>query len=384
VLAIKKIKVLFLINSLAGGGAERVMLMILKHIDRDRFVPRLAVLKLEGDYLNQVPDDINTYSLNMDGFRVGKELPKLLYRLKKVINDFRPDVVFSFMWESNIINSLANIVAKREKKVLNERCELIARFKDLFGEGIKSRAALILTKYLYKRADSIVSLSAGVKRQFVNLGLPPTLITTILNPVDLSAIGRRKLEDIDMGRPYILFAGRLTPQKNVPLLLKSFAMTRDEFDVDLLILGQGEEEGKLKELVKDLKLDNRVIFKGFENNPFKYMYKAVIFVLCSNYEGLGNVIIEAMACGTPVVSTDCPYGPGELIENGVNGILVPVGDAVAIANAFKTLLRDRKLREKFVVEGMKKVRTLDIKDIVKKYEEIIYKVSLKETIGDSR
>jgi glycosyltransferase involved in cell wall biosynthesis len=171
--------------------------------------------------------------------------------------------------------------------------------------------------------------------------------------------------------PVIIACGRLTYPKNYQLLLEAFARTQKQINSRLLILGQGEERTSLGELTHKLEIQDKVIFLGFQKNPFKYMAISDIFVLSSRWEGFPNVILEAMACGVPVISTRCPYGPDEVITDGINGILVPVGDKDVMADAIIRLLKDKKLREQLIMGGTKRAEDFRIEKMVAEYEMMI-------------
>ncbi|GAH75207.1 unnamed protein product [marine sediment metagenome] len=142
------------------------------------------------------------------------------------------------------------------------------------------------------------------------------------------------------------------------------------FPCRLVILGEGDEEQALNKLAADLDISNDVAFLGFQNNPFSFIAHSNIFALSSHWEGFGNVIIEAMACSVPVISTNCPYGPNEIITDGVNGLLVPVGDTHAMAEAIAKLLKDEPLRERLAEEGKKRAEDFKVEKMVAEYEKV--------------
>ncbi|MEM2568314.1 MAG: glycosyltransferase, partial [Candidatus Bathyarchaeia archaeon] len=196
-----------------------------------------------------------------------------------------------------------------------------------------------LLKATYPRADRIVASSKDLAKDLLEFtGVSVERVRIIYNPYD-PEIERKANEPLSHpwfsnGQlPVILGVGRLHVQKDFPTLIQAFALVRQNRPCRLVILGEGEERPKLERLVRELGLENDVSLAGFEPNPFKFMKNASVFVLSSKYEGFGNVIIEALACGCPVVSTDCPSGPSEILEDGKWGKLVPVGDVEAMAKA---------------------------------------------------
>jgi glycosyltransferase involved in cell wall biosynthesis len=211
------------------------------------------------------------------------------------------------------------------------------------------RHGLPLLRGAYLAADAIVTASIGVAdRLAAHTGIPRDRITTVYNPVvapDLLVKARGPVDHpwFAPGEPQVILGvGRLLPQKDFATLIRAFAGLRSRRPARLVILGAGleSERAALKTLATDLGIAHDVEIPGFAQNPFAYMSRAAVFVLSSRYEGLGNVLIEALACGTPVVSTDCPSGPREILEDGRFGPLVPVGDEVALARAIEEVLDD--------------------------------------------
>jgi glycosyltransferase involved in cell wall biosynthesis len=193
---------------------------------------------------------------------------------------------------------------------------------------------------LYRHADGIMAASNGVAEDLIETTrVKPSRVTTIYNPIVTPALIKRAKETFDHPwfapghMPVILGVGRLAGQKAFPVLIKAFAEVRKKYPSKLLILGEGPERHELENLIKSLELGNDVSLPGFEENPVKYMSKASVFVLSSDYEGFGNVVVEALASGIPVVSTDCISGPGEILDKGRYGRLVPVGDWRAMSEA---------------------------------------------------
>jgi len=197
-----------------------------------------------------------------------------------------------------------------------------------------------LMRLFYPWADKVVAVSKGVADDLVRITrLPKDKIQVIYNPVVTSEFFIKAEEPLDHPwfkpgePPVILGVGRLTEAKDFPTLIRAFTLVRKERPARLMILGEGEDRPKLDALVKELGLEKDVALPGFVENPYKYMKRAAVFVLSSKWEGLPTVLIEAMALGTPVVSTACPSGPSEILEGGKWGRLVPVGDVEALAKA---------------------------------------------------
>jgi glycosyltransferase involved in cell wall biosynthesis len=195
----------------------------------------------------------------------------------------------------------------------------------------------------------------------------------IYNPVNLQKIAILSMEAVDHPWlndeiPVIAACGRLTVQKNYFLLLRTLRLVLKEIHVRLIILGEGDERQMLESYTEELGIQSNVAFLGFQSNPFKYIAHSTVFVLSSSWEGFSLVLVEAMACGVPVISTDCPSGPNEIITDGVNGILVPVSDEKALSDAILRLIRDEALRKQLAENGRKRAEDFRIEKIIKEYE----------------
>lgn len=200
---------------------------------------------------------------------------------------------------------------------------------------------------LFSGCDGIIANAQGVARDLTAfLGVPANRIAVAPNPAVAPDLPDRAAEFLDHpwlsdgAVPVIMGAGRLSRVKDFPTLLRAFALTRAERPCRLMILGQGRQQPRLKRLAQTLGIENDVELTGFVDNPYAYLARAAVFVVSSLREGGPNVLIEALACGTPVVATDCPYGPREILDGGRYGALVPVGDPPALAEAIAAALRD--------------------------------------------
>jgi glycosyltransferase involved in cell wall biosynthesis len=211
----------------------------------------------------------------------------------------------------------------------------------LRGSGISRESGHLpeIVRRTYPRADGIVAVSRGVADDLVTCaGLPADRVLAIPNPIVTPALLRRAEEPpphpwlLPCNPPVVLAAGRLHPQKDFPTLLRGFAEARRlRPALRLVLLGEGAERPVLARLAQELGIEEAIFLPGHVDNPYAYMSRAAVFALSSVYEGLPTVLIEALACGAPVVSTDCPSGPAEILENGRFGRLVPVGDWSALA-----------------------------------------------------
>ena len=360
-------KIFFIIPSLAGGGAEKVLVDLLCHLDRDKYQMHLVLFEKKGVHLGSIPSHVSIYDLKKKN---RYSFFKLIFSLVSLFRALKPDTVLSFMAYTNIVTVLASFLFRIKfnlvisihtnltKSLLSSRCSRVKKF---------------LYVKLFNYADYTVVPSLGIKEHLLgDFGLNEQKIRVINNPLDLiniNRLGNEGLKNEELGK-YIVAVGRLERPKDYPTLLKAYALISAKVEEKLVILGEGEEKERLKQIAKDLKIQKKVLFLGFKNNPYKFMKTASIFVLSSIWESFAIVLTEAMACGTPVVSTDCSSGPDEIITNGKNGLLVLPSDEKALAEAMVTLLRDKDLRKKFSEEGRKRAEDFKIEKILPQYEEV--------------
>lgn len=258
--------------------------------------------------------------------------------LVRYINTHRPAAVMSFLNYPNLVLLLAAAFVKTQTRIIvNVRNHISTSAK--YGKSRWMRSMPRLIRRFFPAADLIVAPSHGVAEDVREItGLSPDLFRVIVNPVYRPEI--EQLADEDPGHPWlcedvpvIIAAGKLKLQKDFRTLLLAFASIRKNRRVRLIILGEGPLRTELTELAQELDISDDFQLPGHVKNPYAYFRRASVFVLSSAWEGLPNVLIEAMACGCPVVSTDCPSGPSEILDEGRVGRLVPVGDAVKLAEA---------------------------------------------------
>jgi glycosyltransferase involved in cell wall biosynthesis len=242
---------------------------------------------------------------------------------------------------------------------------------------VASSTVRLLMKALYPRADRIVAVSEGVGRDLVNnFGLSVEKIEVIYNCVNIEKVqqlGQERVTEhpwFSYDTPIIISVGHLSEGKGQRYLLEAFKIARQQLKCRLVLLGEGPKAKDLIKLAADLQIMEDVAFLGFQRNPFKFMARAKVFVLSSLYEGFPNILLEAMACGTPVISTDCPSGPNEIIRNDVNGILVPVKDSQALASALLSLLGDKELARSISEQALKGIEKYSVKHLAKRFSEL--------------
>jgi glycosyltransferase involved in cell wall biosynthesis len=335
------VRVLFFRPSLGEGGADRVTITLLRALDRARFAPSIALVRARGPLLAEVPADVPVIDLG------ARRLALAVPRLARIIARTRPDVLFSTASAANLIAIAAHGLARsRARLVLSERSTLRrgdrSRLRTAFELAAKRRA--------YPRADLITAVSDGVAHELRTvLGLAADKIHTVYNPVVADDVAALAAEPVDHpffagAAPVLVACGRLVDVKDYSTMLSAFAEICADRPAKLAVLGDGPLRGALEDETRRRGLAGDVAFLGFDPNPYKYMARAHLLLQSSRAEGLPGTLIQSLACGTPVVATDCDHGPREVVTSGTDGVLVPVGDAHALAVAALRLLADERGR----------------------------------------
>src|SRR3989344_3438419 len=320
----------FLINSMAGGGAERVVSVLLKNLSRNG--RKIFLIVLDDKLYYEIPKDVVVIKLSSNLNSLPKKVLSIffaVFAVKKIVKENNIELIFSFLGRSNYINILSRILGSKHKVLISERVD--PSFMHSSGNAISFFNKLSI-KFLYKKAGTVTCNSIGIKDSLVrDFSISPDKIKVIYNPLDITRIEELLQEDLDtecqkiFNFPVIINVARLEKQKGQEYLLRAFVKVRKEIPhANLVILGEGELGQSLKDLSKQLGIQESVYFLGWQKNPFKFVARSKVFVLSSLWEGFPNTLIEAMVCGLPVISTDCPSGPNEIIENGKSGLLVPV------------------------------------------------------------
>jgi glycosyltransferase involved in cell wall biosynthesis len=367
---------MFFCPTLSEGGADRVVLTLLRRLDRARVRPELALMRREGALVADVPADVPTFVLGSRRLLVSAP------DLARLIRRERPDVVFSTHGGSNVIAAIAHgLAGSRARLVLSERSALVR------GDRGRARRALELPakRITYRRADLVTAVSGGVARELAaRLGLAAGKIRVVYNPVIDDELAAAAAEPVahpwfegagaagSAAVPVIVAVGRLVEIKDYPTLLDAFARIRAARPARLLVLGEGPLRAALEARVRAAGLGGDVVLHGFDRNPFKYMARARLLLHASRAEGLPGALIQAMACGTPVVSTDCDFGPREVIARpGHDGFLVPVGDAAALADRALALLADGDLARRVAAAARQSAQRFTAAAALARYEAAI-------------
>ena len=326
------------VPTLGGGGAEKVMLEIARQLACRRFAVDFLITRGGGALRGSVPESVRL--LNLKSWKAVTALPGLVRYVKRE----RPSVLLSTLEMSNVTALLA-------KRFFVPDLRLIVRqgahcTAQLQARGFRMRMATIAMKRLLPAADAVIAVSLGVAEDLRRTTPRAARVCAVPSPIVTPELLEQAAAPVDhpwfddRRTPVILTAGRLVAQKDQPTLLRAFAEIRKARAARLIVLGDGPDSGRLAVLARELGVHDDVDFRGFQSNPIAYMARARLFVLSSIYEGLPSALIEAMACGTPVVSTDCPSGPHEILEGGRWGRLAPVGDWRMLARAIQDTLDD--------------------------------------------
>ena len=329
------------------GGVARVILNLIQVFLAKGLKVDLVLNQVgKSSMLDQLPPEVEVVDLKATRFTLGaslKMVPKLISYLRKK----QPKTLLSATHTGPEIAIIAKYLAMVSTRVvISEHTNLSLDIKigNPLGNQMKSNLIPIAIRFLYPFA-CITAASNGVALDLATTAkLPLESIEVIYNPVITPQLSQKSQESVDHPwfapgePPVVLGVGRLEQQKDFPTLIHAFAKVRQMQTAKLVILGSGREEKKLLSLVNELELSEDVAILGFVENPYAYMAKSAIFVLSSVWEGFGNVVAEALAAGAPVVSTNCPSGPAEILDNGKYGELVPVGDSQAMAEAILRVL----------------------------------------------
>ncbi|MEO0278167.1 MAG: glycosyltransferase [candidate division WOR-3 bacterium] len=373
--------VAFFLPHLHMGGAERVTVSLIKgFVARGFQVDLVLVNRGMGAYEEEIPGECRIVDLGAR--RALTSIPALVRYLRRE----RPDVLFGVLSHINVTAFLARMLAGIRIPIVVTEHNTFSVAHPYAERKTTSKLLPFLMRLFYPQASCIVGVSRGVVDDLKKvLRFDSSKFRVIYNPIVDEDLFRKAEEPLDHpffgeGKPPVILAvGRLHAAKDFPTLLRAFALVRKEMDARLLILGEGEKRRELETLARDLGIERDLDMPGFVQNPYKYMKRASVFVLSSQWEGLPTVLVEALACGCPVVSTDCPSGPAEILENGKYGLLVPPKNPEKLAEAILRVLRDQNLAEELRKKGPERARDFTVDRAVEEYVRVI-----EECIGQRR
>lgn len=345
----ERIRIAFFHPHLDSGGVERVIQNLLIHLDRDKFQPCLILSRRRGSLLATIPDDVTIHDLE------GRSAKFSVLTLAGLLNTLRPDVLYSGTNASNLAVMFAAPLLRFPVAILvSEHTP-----PSLYLQKAKwRRLRVALMKRLYPRAAKVaVPLAAVGEELRTVLGRPDLRLAVLANPVlppdfaDLAA-AEPAFPLPAQDTPLLVTSGRLNREKGFDVVLRALAQVGGGPGAPhLIVQGTGPERQALQDLARDLGLSGRVTFAGFVENPYAILKRAALVVQASRREGFGNVLIEAMAAGVPVVATDCPVGPRVILQGGRAGMLVPPDDPAALAAAIRQVLGDPGLAARLRATG---------------------------------
>lgn len=393
-------RVLFLINDLRMGGAERSLVNFVTHVRQIR--PSLVLIETAADLLPELPAELPVYSLakrdpvalsgdelesaraaataprgGRPPGRTALELPQLLGKallLARLARETRADVVSTFLNRSHTIAILAKALFAPHLRIVINVHEMLTDHLERFFSPLERGLMRAFIRRGFPRAEKIIAVSEGVKQDLVrHFSIPAQRITVVPNPVNLDRIRRLGAEAVDTEQdsPLIVAVGRLVQLKGFDLLIRAFARLPVSLRARLLIVGEGEQRAVLETLLADLHLADRVTLVGTQTNPWKYMARADVVALASRSEAFPNVIGEALALGRPVIATNCSPGVAEYLDHGRYGVLVPPENVDALAAGLARILADGNLRRELSTDAASRVEGFGLRPVVERYESLL-------------
>lgn len=382
----ERIRVMLLLSSLHGGGAERVAVHLLNQCDPAHFDVRMALLRRAGPFLDEAdPSRVDASPIGQDllvfeGHNSGFYRPDRLLaattlapiNLAKMIRAHRPHVVMSFLKGMTLMTwaVLGTMGADRPAWIAREGNNTDA----VIDDELKNPAARALirgvTRRAYRRADCFLANSHEMARGLEqSLGLDHRRVRVIHNPIDIERVQRlgRKPLPLEQARPFIVSVGRLERQKGHDLLLKAYAASGLSEDLDLIIIGRGTREADLRRQAAEMGLSEKVKFVDFTDNPWAFVSRARLFVLPSRWEGFPTALVEALACGAPALATACAFGPAEIVEHGASGWIVPPEQPEVFGRAMADLIAQPELLAAFSAAGPARIAAYDLDSMVGAY-----------------
>lgn len=372
----RRLSVAIYMHDFSGGGVERQCLMLARALQELGHDVSLVVHQSRGELKSQLPNNLRV--IDMHARRTIGDVPKLAAYLRRK----RPDILLANVDHNNIAALLAKALSGSATRVVI--CQHNVLSGEIFPLGSwKYRMVPLCYRHLSWLASGVVAVSDGVAGELVRrAGIPQSKVLTINNPVIDPEFAARAGAPVshpwldDDGPPVIITAGRLVAEKDHETLLRAFALHLQDARARLIVLGTGPLRSQLEALARKLGIDQAVAFLGFQGNPLPFIARAAAFVLTSRSEGFGNVLVEALGCGTPVIATDCPYGPTEILENGRYGILVPPQSPRCLAEA---LAEVRTLRAHWPAASLKaRADAFTIAGCAARYDELFQTIACRQ------
>ena len=367
-------KIMFVLQNAEGGGAERAVINSIKSLDRNKFTPILFLFFKHGEYLTDIPEDVQIVHVFEEKKNMFLRMHIILFNLIKSIRKQNVDIVVGSLelWVTYITVAAGKICNKITIGWIHTN--LGSYFRQM--HYVKKNIHKLLVFKLYPCLDKIITVSNDSKeyiRDFFKNSKIKNNIIAIYNPVFTEEIIKKSMEKNSFcaDKPLIIGIGRLIALKRFDLLIHAHKiLLKQGIDNKLLILGEGQERKNLEKLIMDLNVADSVELLGFQSNPYSFLKKADVFVLSSDCEGLPTVLIESLILGIPSVATNCTGGIKEILNSDCIGNIVPINDSEAIASAVQSLLSNKKLAKEYSENGKKRAEEFD-KDVIKlKFEKL--------------
>ena len=366
-------KLSILINSLDGGGAERVVSLLINSLQNKY---EIVLVLMNDSILYEIPEGVKIFYIDNGADKKGNlikllKLPILGYRYSKLCKDLLIDFSTSFTYRPNFINVIAKLFRSKSKCIVSERSMPSLTYE---GLNISSILGRYLVSYLYSRADLILPNSKAASTDLIkNFKINPKKIKVIQNPNDINKVismGKRNVESFFFNSKFTFISvSRLEENKNHEITIRAFAQLYDD-NAQLLIIGKGPLKKSLNSLIKCLGMENKIHIMGFTKNPFKYMAKSDCFILSSKREGFPNVLLEALACGLFLVSSNCKGGSNEIINDKKLGLLYETGNIGSLVDIMKFCIRNRDTL-KNPKKKLEKIKQFNIVKISNKFCNVI-------------
>ncbi len=392
----KRRRVLLILPDLRGGGAERTSLNVKRALEGGPLDVEIVLMDARGEYLD-APEHRDYMLPPGAGLRaLARRCPPdspqraLLQvpQMMRLLIAERPDVVMTSMADISIPMRVALALLPRRLRpfwIVRDGNNAKVVLEEAYPQPTLLRVIEALFRWTYRSADVVLVPSRGVgdclERDYQ---IPASLIQVIGNPTDVGRVRERARQEPELALPdrFVVAVGRLAVQKGVDLLLEAMARLEDR-DVSLVVCGVGPQEAALEAQARELGIAERVVFAGFQANPWSIMARAEAFCLPSRWEGFGHVVVEALACDTPVVIADCDFGPGEIVRDGREGWVVPPEDAPAFAKALDELLASPTVAKERALAGRARAEAFDIAPITAAYGRLFERgVAYSPDAGD--
>ena len=364
-------RVSFVLPSLNGGGAERAAVQVLNGLAADKWDRSMFLFERTGPYLADLDPSIALESAP------SPSRGDRWQALRQFVKGTQPQVVVAFLSYATTLTA-TRAAQTGAKVVFNQQTPMTAFLGDAdyeWRQGWRRTVFTATSRLTYSAADLVVATSNGVAEDLTkNFGVSPDAIQIVPNPVDLETVRAKAGESAELNGggdgPVIVAAGRLADAKNYPLLIDAVGLLRQSMPARLFILGQGELEPMLRQHIAERGLDDAVTLLGFHRNPWKFIARADVFALSSHYEGFGNVLVEAMAVGVPVVAT-ASAGTRDIINDGVDGVLVESHTATALAAALRQVLENGERRDGMARDARLAAERFAAPRVIARYDAVL-------------